>query len=60
MPTRTGSLIANLDFDTRAAKYARHRRVHPGVGEELVASGLFAPESRVLDVGCGTGHYAAA
>ena len=60
MPTRTGSLSANLDFDTRTAEYARHRKVHPGVVEELVASGLFGPESRVLDVGCGTGNYAAA
>jgi len=60
MTIMTGSLESNVDFDQRAAEYARHRQVHPGVVEELLASGLFAPESRVLEVGCGTGNYAAA
>jgi ubiquinone/menaquinone biosynthesis C-methylase UbiE len=56
----TRSLIPNLDFDQRAAEYARHRKIHPGVVNELLESGLFTPGTRVLDVGCGTGNYAAA
>jgi ubiquinone/menaquinone biosynthesis C-methylase UbiE len=49
-----------LDYDGRAAEFARHRRVHPEVLRQLLASGLFGPKTRVLDVGCGTGNYAAA
>ena len=60
MTTMTGSLGPNLYFDQRASEYARHRKTHPGVVNELVDSGLFAPVTRVLDVGCGTGNYAAA
>ena len=41
-------------------EYRRHRRVHPEVLHQLLGSGLFGPETRVLDVGCGTGNYAAA
>jgi ubiquinone/menaquinone biosynthesis C-methylase UbiE len=48
-----------LDFDGRVEEYARHRRVHPEVLQQLLASGIFAPQTRVLDVGCGTGNYAA-
>jgi ubiquinone/menaquinone biosynthesis C-methylase UbiE len=60
MTTMSESPTPNLDFDERAAEYARHRKIHPGVINELVQSGLIAPETRVLDVGCGTGNYAAA
>jgi ubiquinone/menaquinone biosynthesis C-methylase UbiE len=60
MTAITGSPRPVSDFDSRAAEYARHRKVHPGVLDELVSSGLFAPETRVLDIGCGTGNYAAA
>jgi ubiquinone/menaquinone biosynthesis C-methylase UbiE len=60
MTRMTRSLQPNLDFDQRASEYARHRTTHPGVVNELLASGHFAPEVRVLDVGCGTGNYAAA
>jgi ubiquinone/menaquinone biosynthesis C-methylase UbiE len=49
-----------LEFDDRVEEYARHRRVHPDVLQQLLASGSFGPETRVLDVGCGTGNYAAA
>jgi ubiquinone/menaquinone biosynthesis C-methylase UbiE len=49
-----------LDYDRRAREYAHHRKIHPEVFRELLASGLFGPETRVLDVGCGTGNYAAA
>jgi ubiquinone/menaquinone biosynthesis C-methylase UbiE len=48
-----------VDYDHHAADYARHRRVHPGVVAELIASGPITARTRVLDVGCGTGNYAA-
>lgn len=51
---------AHLDYDRLAAEYARHRRIHPGVLHEIIASGRLGPERRLLDVGCGTGNYAAA
>jgi ubiquinone/menaquinone biosynthesis C-methylase UbiE len=60
MTAFSGSPKPILDFDPRAAEYARHRKIHPGVLNELIESGLFAPETRVLDVGCGTGNYTAA
>jgi SAM-dependent methyltransferase len=49
-----------LDFDDRVEEYACHRRVHPEVLQQLLASRSFGPETRVLDVGCGTGNYAGA
>ena len=49
-----------LDFDGRVEEFARHRRVHPEVLQQLLESGFVGPETRVLDVGCGTGNYAAA
>ena len=58
MCAMTRSPSAKLDFDLRAEEYARHRKVHPGVAEAFIASGLVGSGSRVLDVGCGTGNYA--
>ena len=49
-----------IDYDRRATEFALHRKIHPEVLRELLASGLFGPETRVLDVGCGTGNHAAA
>src|SRR5215218_8483162 len=49
-----------LDFDGRVEEFVRHRRVHPEVLGQLLTSGLFGPETCVLDVGCGTGNYAGA
>jgi ubiquinone/menaquinone biosynthesis C-methylase UbiE len=49
-----------IDYDRRATEYALHRSVHPGVLDQLVRSGIIGPKTRVLDVGCGTGNYAAA
>ena len=49
-----------LGFDGRVAEFARHRKVHPVVLQHFLGSGLFGPDTRVLDVGCGTGNYAAA
>jgi ubiquinone/menaquinone biosynthesis C-methylase UbiE len=47
-----------LDYDLRAESFARHRDVHPGVVQALLGSGFIGAETRVLDVGCGTGNYA--
>jgi ubiquinone/menaquinone biosynthesis C-methylase UbiE len=60
MITMADMMIVQLDYNRLATDYARHRRVHPGVVADLVDSRLFGPDSRVLDVGCGTGNYAAA
>jgi ubiquinone/menaquinone biosynthesis C-methylase UbiE len=49
-----------IDYDRHATEFALHRKIHPDVIGELLASGLFRPETSVLDVGCGTGNYAAA
>jgi SAM-dependent methyltransferase len=49
-----------LDFDGCVEEFGRHRRAHPEVLHQLLGSGLFGADTRVLDVGCGTGNYAAA
>jgi ubiquinone/menaquinone biosynthesis C-methylase UbiE len=46
-----------IDYDALAADYARHRRLHPGVLRRLIEGGGVGHDSRVLDVGCGTGNY---
>ena len=46
---------AKLDYDQLADEYARHRQVHPGVLQALY--GATSGDSRVLEVGCGTGNY---
>jgi SAM-dependent methyltransferase len=51
---------SRLDYDTLAADYARHRRIHPGVLASLIATGNLSPSSAILEVGCGTGNYLAA
>jgi ubiquinone/menaquinone biosynthesis C-methylase UbiE len=40
-----------------APDYARHRRVHPEVFRHLITDGRIQDNSRVLEVGCGTGNY---
>jgi ubiquinone/menaquinone biosynthesis C-methylase UbiE len=40
-----------------APDYARHRRVHPEVFRDLIKDGHIQGNSRVLEVGCGTGNY---
>ncbi len=46
-----------VPYDLLAADYARHRMVHPGVLRGLVETAALTNNSRVLDVGCGTGNY---
>ncbi len=40
-----------------APDYARHRRVHPEVLRQLITIGPIHRESRVIEIGCGTGNY---
>jgi ubiquinone/menaquinone biosynthesis C-methylase UbiE len=44
-----------LDYDQLAAEYAQHRQVHPEVLLSLCQAA--SRDSRVLEVGCGTGNY---
>jgi len=46
-----------LDYDRLAIEYAKHRKVHPGVLADLLTTGGLTSQSRVLEVGCGTGNY---
>lgn len=49
-----------LDYNSLAQEYARHRQILPEVFQNLVEAGGLGPDSKVLDVGCGTGNYAVA
>lgn len=49
-----------IDYDRIASEYARHRRVHPGVLRSILDTSGLGRESKVLDVGCGTGNYLSA
>jgi ubiquinone/menaquinone biosynthesis C-methylase UbiE len=40
-----------------APDYARHRRVHPEVLRHLITDGPIQADSRVIEIGCGTGNY---
>jgi ubiquinone/menaquinone biosynthesis C-methylase UbiE len=40
-----------------APDYARHRRVHPEVFRQLVATAPIQASTRLLEAGCGTGNY---
>ncbi len=44
-----------INYDEVARDYARHRRVHPQVLQDIL--GEISRGSRVLEVGCGTGNY---
>ena len=49
-----------IDYDQLAAEYARHRRVHPLVLQNLLLTAVLGRSSRVLEIGCGSGNYIAA
>jgi ubiquinone/menaquinone biosynthesis C-methylase UbiE len=51
---------SRTDYEAAAVAYARNRAVHPGVVADLIREAGLHAESRVLDVGCGTGNYARA
>lgn len=44
-----------VDYTAIAEQYAAHRLMHPEVFRRLAAA--VSPETRVLEVGCGTGNY---
>jgi ubiquinone/menaquinone biosynthesis C-methylase UbiE len=46
-----------VDYDGLTPEYVCHRRIHSGVLEILRARSGTARESKVLEVGCGTGNY---
>jgi ubiquinone/menaquinone biosynthesis C-methylase UbiE len=47
----------NVDYNTLAVEYARHRRVHQPLLAALLKEGQLSAASQVLEVGCGTGNY---
>ena len=52
--------VTVFDYNRCAREYSRHRRVHPEVLRRLLLDGGITRDSRVLEVGCGTGNYTAA
>lgn len=47
----------NLNYDKMANTYARHRKVNLPVLKELQRKWKASPESKVLEIGCGTGTH---
>lgn len=46
-----------VNYDGLAREYARHRDMLPALTGALLAGGSLTPDSRVLELGCGTGNY---
>ncbi len=46
-----------VNYDGLAREYARHRGTLPAVTEALIEGGSLTRDSRVLELGCGTGNY---
>ncbi len=49
--------MARQDYNQLAEAYGRHRTLHPFVLQALIEQGRVNEESRVLEIGCGTGNY---
>lgn len=49
-----------MNYDRLAADYAATRQVHPGIMAQLAGAIRSTGAQAVLEVGCGTGNYAAA
>ena len=49
-----------INYDRIASEYCQHRKVHPGVLAQLIERSAIGKNSKVLEVGCGTGNYAVA
>ncbi|MFI5357804.1 MAG: class I SAM-dependent methyltransferase [Opitutales bacterium] len=52
--------LVKIDYDSLAIGYALSRNVNPRTLERLKGLGRVTEESRVLEVGCGSGNYLAA
>lgn len=52
--------MTGFDYDRCAREYGRHRRVHPEVLQRLLLDGGLTRDSRVIELGCGTGNYTTA
>jgi len=46
-----------INYDQLAENYGKYRQVHPEVFRALAAGSGVTRESKVLEVGCGTGNY---
>ena len=46
-----------VNYDGLAREYAQHRGTLPAVTEALLEGGSLTRDSRVLELGCGTGNY---
>ena len=46
-----------VDYNAIASQYAAHRRLHPGVLQNLLETCQLGPSQSALEVGCGTGNY---
>lgn len=49
--------MVKQNYDQLAEAYGRNRKLHPRVLEQLISLGRLTDESRVLEIGCGTGNY---
>jgi ubiquinone/menaquinone biosynthesis C-methylase UbiE len=49
--------MTTIDYDGIASDYARHRQVHPQVLRGILSNSGVDRDSKVLEVGCGTGNY---
>ena len=49
--------ITRIDYNQLSIEYARHRRVHPQVLNDLFSSSNANSTFKILEVGCGTGNY---
>ena len=52
--------LVKIDYDSLAIGYARCRSVNPRTLERLKGIGEVTEDSKVLEVGCGSGNYLAA
>lgn len=46
-----------VNYDGLAREYAQHRGALPAVTDALIAGGSLTRDSKVLELGCGTGNY---
>ena len=49
--------MVKQDYNQLAEAYGRNRTLHPDVLAALIERGRLGPDSRILEIGCGTGNY---